>query len=74
MAKHAACAGAGAVGFFNALCIHMAHEIFVGRGDGVGGCGRTHKESLKGLLLVSARPAGPWQSQLSHLNEHLDGN
>jgi hypothetical protein len=34
--------------------VHMAHEIFVGRGDGVGGRGM-HGESLKGLLFVTAR-------------------
>ena len=46
-------------------------------------------ESLRGLLRfarndglrhceaiidVTAKPVGPWQSRLSHLNDHLDGN
>jgi hypothetical protein len=35
MAKHAARAGAGAVGFFHPMRVDMAHEIFVGGGDGV---------------------------------------
>ena len=43
MPEHAARAGAGAVGFFNALRVHMAHEIFVGGGDD----GGSHGESLK---------------------------
>jgi hypothetical protein len=29
------------------LCVHMAHEIFVGRGDGVGG-GGVHEGEFKG--------------------------
>ena len=52
--------------------VNMAHEIFVGRGDGVRADGGTHGESLRGLILVTARPAGSWQSQLSHLKEYLD--
>ena len=46
VAEHTACAGAGAVRFFNAMRVHMAHEIFVGRGDGVG---RAHEGEFKGL-------------------------
>ena len=44
--EHAARAGTGAVGLFNAMRVHMAHEIFVGRGDGVG---RAHEGEFKGL-------------------------
>jgi hypothetical protein len=44
--KHAARAGAGAVGLQHSLCEHMAHEVFVGGGDGMGK--RKHHEILKG--------------------------
>jgi hypothetical protein len=47
MAKHAARAGAGAVGFFNPMRVDMAHEIFVGGGDGGGGGGSAHQQSVK---------------------------
>ena len=48
VAEHTACAGAGAVRFFNAMRVHMAHEIFVGRGDREG-AGRAHGGEFKGL-------------------------
>ena len=41
--EHAARASAGAVGFFDPVRVHVAHEIFVGGGDG----GGSHGESLK---------------------------
>ena len=70
MAKHAACAGAGAVGFFNALCIHMAHEIFVGRGDGVGGR-QAHAREFKGLAFFSAASLHGSTPRIGINNSHL---
>jgi hypothetical protein len=46
MAKHTSRAGAGAVRLLHPLCVHMAHEIFVGGGGGMGK--RKHHEILKG--------------------------
>ena len=34
MSEHAAGAGTGAIGFLHAVFEHMAHEIFVGGGNG----------------------------------------
>ena len=48
VAEHAARAGACAVGLLHTMRVHMAHEIFVGRGDGVGG-GQAHGREFKGL-------------------------
>ena len=48
VAKHAARARAGAVGLLHPMRVDMAHEIFVGRWDGVGGRGM-HGRELKGL-------------------------
>ena len=47
MAEHTARAGAGAVGLFNPMRVDVAHEIFVGGGDG----GGSHGESLKRSFL-----------------------
>ena len=43
VAEHTARAGAGAVGFFDPMRVDMAHEIFIGGGDG----GGSHAQSLK---------------------------
>jgi hypothetical protein len=48
MAKYAARAGPGAVGLCHPMRVDMAHEIFVGRWDGVGG-GQALGEEFKGL-------------------------
>jgi hypothetical protein len=48
VAKHTARAGASAVGLFHPMRVHMAHEVFVGRGYGVGGRGM-HGGEFKGL-------------------------
>jgi hypothetical protein len=69
VAKHAARAGAGAVGLFHPMRVHMAHEIFVGRGDGVGGWGM-HGESLRGLFLGSPRFAR--DDGIRHCEERSD--
>ena len=47
MPEHAARAGAGAVRLFDPVRVHVAHEIFVGGGDG----GGSHGKSLKGSFV-----------------------
>ena len=57
VAEHTACAGAGAVCFLHAKRVHMAHEIFVGRGDGEG---RSHGESLRVRFHQILGNSSPW--------------
>ena len=50
----------------------MAHEIFVGRGDGVGGCGM-HGGEFKALAFAVQTPEGLWQFRTGDLNTYLSG-
>jgi hypothetical protein len=50
--------------------VHMAHEIFVGRGDGVG-VGQAHGEEFKGLAFFSAASLHGSTRRIGINNSHL---
>jgi hypothetical protein len=50
--------------------VHMAHEIFVGRGDGVGGR-QAHAREFKGLAFFSAASLHGSTPRIGINNSHL---
>ena len=70
MSKHAARTGSGAVRLFHPMRVHMAHEIFVGCGDGVRG-GQAHGREFKGLAFFSAASLHRSTQRIGINNRHI---